>query len=224
MAQAGIHALLGAATRKIMPKRDWLMLGIILGSLFPDLDNYALAIATVAKLNTDNLHRTFTHSLLAILVAVLVFVIVAQVSKQPRWTNLGLGLGIGISLHIALDLLIWFNGVELFWPLGGWINFWESVKPPSWFTKLLDPAEFLFFALFFAWLAKIAQAHKTNSDFIGTLQFWMIAMFVLLVVFTPLAYVMSKGFLTIFGVFYLVSITAAFVITVQMRQTIDAFG
>ena len=224
MAQAGIHALLGAAIRKITPKRDWLMLGIILGSLFPDLDNYTVAIATVAKLNTQNLHRTFTHSLLAILVAVIVFVIVAQVSKQPRWANFGVGLGIGISLHIALDLLIWFNGVELFWPLGGWINLWEGVKPTAWFAKLLDPAEFLFFALFFAWLAKAAQGQKTNSDFVGVLRFWMIAMFVLLVVFTPLAYVMSKGFQTIFGVFYLVSITAAFVITIRMRQTVEAFG
>jgi membrane-bound metal-dependent hydrolase YbcI (DUF457 family) len=224
MAQAGIHALLGAAARKITPKRDWLMLGILLGSLFPDLDNYAVAVATVAKLNTHNLHRTFTHSLLAILVAVIVFLIVAQVSKQPRWANLGIGLGIGISLHIALDLLLWFNGVELFWPLGGWFNLWESVKPPAWFAKLLDPAEFLFFALFFAWLAKVAQGRKTNSDFIGALRFWMIAMFVLLVVFTPLAYVMGKGFQTIYGVFYLVSITAAFVITIRMRQTVGAFG
>jgi membrane-bound metal-dependent hydrolase YbcI (DUF457 family) len=224
MAQAGIHALLGAATRRIMPKRDWLMLGILLGSLFPDLDNYAVAIATVAKLNTHNLHRTFTHSLLAILIVVVVFVIVAQVSKQPHWANLGVGLGIGISLHIALDLLIWFNGVELFWPWGGWLNLWEGVKPPAWFAKLLDPAEFLFFALFFAWLAKVAQNHKTNSDFLRTLRFWMVAMFALLVIFTPLAYVMSKGFQTIYGVFYLVSITAAFVITIRMRQTVEAFG
>jgi membrane-bound metal-dependent hydrolase YbcI (DUF457 family) len=224
MAQAGIHALLGAATRKIAPKQDWLMLGILLGSLFPDLDNYAVAVATVAKLNTHNLHRTFTHSFLAILVMVFVFVIVAQVSKQPRWTNLGVGLGIGISLHIALDLLIWFNGVELLWPFGGWLNLWASVTPPVWFTKLLDPAEFLFFALFFAWLAKVAQGYKTNSDFIGVLRFWTIAMFVLLVVFTPLAYVMSKGYQTIYGVFYLVSITAAFVITIRMRQTVEAFA
>ncbi len=224
MAQAGIHALLGAATRNIAPKRTWWMLGIILGSLFPDLDNFAVAIATVAKWNTQNLHRTFTHSLLAVLAAVLVFAIVAQVSKQPRWANLGVGLGIGIGLHIALDLLIWFNGVELLWPLGGWLNLWESATPPAWFTKLLDPAEFLFFALFFGWLAKAAQDHKTNSDFIGALRFWIIAMLVLLVVFTPLAYVLSKGYQTIFGVFYLVSITTAFVITIRMRQTVEAFG
>jgi membrane-bound metal-dependent hydrolase YbcI (DUF457 family) len=224
MAQAGIHALLGAATRRITPRREWLMLGILLGSLFPDFDNYAVAIATVARLNTQDLHRTFTHSLLAILAALIVFTIIAQVTRQPRWASLGVGLGIGISLHIALDLLIWFNGVELFWPLGGWLNLWESVKPPAWFATLLDPAEFLFLALFFAWLAKAAQDHKTDSDFMGTLRIWTIAMLVLLVVFTPLAYVMSRGFQTLYGVFYLVLLTAAFVITIRMRQTVEAPG
>jgi membrane-bound metal-dependent hydrolase YbcI (DUF457 family) len=224
MAQAGIHALLGGATGKITPKREWLLLGIVLGSLLPDFDNYAVAIATVAGLDPHNLHRTFTHSLLAILVVVAVFFIVAQVSRQPRWASLGLGLGIGVGLHILLDLLIWFNGVELLWPLGGWLNLWEGVKPPAWFAKLLDPVEFLFFALFFAWLAKVAQTQRTDSDFAGALRFWMIAMLVLLVIFTPMAYVMSKGFLTIFGLFYLVSLTAAFVITIRMRQTVEASG
>ncbi len=224
MAQAGIHGLVGAAVCKVTPRREWLMLGIILGSIFPDLDNYAVAVATVAKLDAHGLHRTFTHSLLAILATVIVFFIVAQVRKQPRWTNLGVGFGIGIGLHIALDLLIWFNGVELLWPLGGWVNLWEGVEAPQWFAKLMDPAEFLFFALFFVWLAGSARAHKTNQDFWGKLRGWTIAMFILLVVFTPLAYLMSKGFLTIFGLFYLVALTAAFVITIRMRQTIEALG
>lgn len=222
MAQAGIHALLGAATRKILPKGNWLMLGIVLGSLFPDFDNFTVAVATVAKLNTHGLHRTFTHSLLAVLSVMAVFIIVAQVSKQSRWANLGIGLGIGISLHIALDLLIWFNGVELLWPLGGWINLWETVLPTAWFVKLLDPAEFFFFAVFFAWLAKMAQEYETNADFIHVLRIWIIAMFILVVIFTFLTFVMSKGFQTVFGVFYLVSLTAAFAITIRMRQTVEA--
>ncbi|HSF81162.1 MAG TPA: metal-dependent hydrolase [Anaerolineales bacterium] len=222
MAQAGMHALVGTLARKVSPKREWLMLGIILGSLFPDLDNYAVAIATLAKLDTHGLHRTFTHSIFTILVAIAVFFVIGQVSKQPRWTTLGLGFGIGIGLHIALDLLIWFNGVELLWPLGGWVNLWAGITPPEWFAKLLDPAELLFFALFFIWLASAARQHKTNTDFLGKLRLWTIAMFLLLVVFTPLAYLMSKGFLTIFGLAYLVSLTAAFLITIRMRQTVEA--
>ena len=224
MAQAGMHALVGAMSRKATPKQEWLMLGIILGSLFPDLDNFAVAIATVAKWDTHGLHRTFTHSLFAILTALAVFMIIALVNHQKRWRSFGIGFGIGIGLHIVLDLLIWFNGVELLWPFGGWVNWWENVNPPTWFTKLLDPAEFFFFALFFVWLAKRAQAHKTNSDFIGSLRYWIIAMLVMLVVFTPLTYIMNQGFQTIFGVFYLVSLTAAFVITIRMRKTIEAFN
>jgi membrane-bound metal-dependent hydrolase YbcI (DUF457 family) len=224
MAQAGMHALVGAAVRKVAPAREWLMLGIILGSIFPDMDNFAVAVATVARLNTQGLHRTFTHSLLAILTAVVVFLVVAQMRKSPRWANLGLGFATGIAMHMALDLLIWFNGIELLWPVGGWVNLWEGVKPPVWFSKLLDPAEFLFFALYFAWLAKAAQDKKTNTDYLRVLRVWIIAMSVLLVVFTVLNYAMSKGFTTIFGLFYLVSITAAFVITIRMRQTVEAIG
>ena len=222
MAQAGMHALVGAAVRKVAPNRDWIMLGIILGSLFPDLDNYTVAVATVAKLDTHGLHRTFTHSLFTVLVGFALFWGFAQVRKQPRWFNLGLGLGAGIGLHILLDLVIWFNGVELLWPLGGWVNFWEGVTPPAWFAKLLDPAEFLFFGLFFLWLAQVARTHHTDAAFLGWLRGWSIAMFVLLVVFTPLAYLMSKGLQTIYGLLYLVSLTAAFVIAIRMRQTIAA--
>jgi len=224
MAQAGMHALVGMAVRKITPKREWLMLGIILGSLFPDLDNYAVAIATIAKLDTLGLHRTFTHSLFTILAVIVVFFIVAKFLMQSRWTNLGLGLGIGIGLHIVLDLLLWFNGVELFWPLGGWINLWEGIKPAEWFAKLLDPAEFLFFALFLIWLTKVAQDYKTDTDFLGKLRIWIIVMVVLLLVFAPLAYIMSKGFLTVYGIAYLVAISATFIITIQMRQTVEAVG
>lgn len=221
MAQAGIHALVGVAACKVVPKREWFILGIILGSIFPDLDNYAVAIATVAKLNTSGLHRTFTHSLFAILVAMVLFFIVAQLLQQPRWANLGLGFGVGIAMHIGLDLLIWFNGVELLWPFGGWVNLWEGVKPPTWFATLLEPLELLFFALYFGWLGKAARAYGTNIDFLGTLRLWTMAMVVLLIVFTPLAFIMNRGFLISFGVVYLISITAAFVITIRMRQTIE---
>jgi membrane-bound metal-dependent hydrolase YbcI (DUF457 family) len=221
MAQAGMHALVGVAVRKWIPDREWLILGIILGNLFPDLDNYAVAVATVARLNTHGLHRTFTHSLFTILAAMTVFFVIAQVRRQPRWTNLGVGFGLGIGMHIALDLLIWFNGVALLWPWGGWVNLWEGVEPPAWFATLLDPVELLFFALYFVWLAKVAKDQHTNADFLGALRLWTIAMLVLFIVFTSLAYIMSQGFLTVFGAVYLISITAAFIITIRMRQTVE---
>src|SRR5512141_245779 len=162
MAQAGIHSLIGAAVRKWTPERTWLMLGIVLGSLLPDADNLAVAIATVAKLPTAGLHRTFTHSLFTVVAVIAIFYLVGALVKQPRWNNLGLGLGAGILMHILLDLVLWFNGVAVLWPIPSWINFWNGVTPPPWFEKINLSAEFLFFALFFLGMAALARRHRTD--------------------------------------------------------------
>ncbi|MDH4135113.1 MAG: metal-dependent hydrolase, partial [Anaerolineae bacterium] len=157
MAQAGIHSIVGTAVRKWTPDRVWLMLGIVFGNMLPDADNLAVAVATVTGLPTEGLHRTFTHSLFTVAVVVIAFYIVAWATKRPRWGNLGLGLGIGILMHILLDLLIWFNGVEILWPIPSWVNLWSNVTPPEWWSKLMMPAEFLFFALFFVLLDVTAR-------------------------------------------------------------------
>jgi membrane-bound metal-dependent hydrolase YbcI (DUF457 family) len=221
MAQAGIHALVGTAVRKIAPKGEWIMLGIILGSIFPDLDNFAVAFATIAKINTQGLHRTFTHSIFTILTAIFLFFLISRLSKQTRWMNFGLGFSVGIGMHIILDLLLWFNGVELLWPIGGWVNLWENIPGPIWFMKIMDPLEFLFIGLYFSWLLKEGQIKEENLDFLPKLRLWRILMFVLLIVFLPLAYLLSKGFLTFFGIAYLFAITTAFVVTIRMRKTIS---
>ncbi len=226
MAQAGIHALVGAALRKITPRRqvrEWLMLGIVLGSLFPDLDNFAVAAVTLAKVQPAvPLHRTFTHGVLAAVLAAAVFAVVAWARKQPRWANLGVGLAVGIGLHAVLDLLLWYNGVELLWPFGGWVNLWQGVTPPDWFAKLLDPLEFLFIGLYFLWLAGHAWEHKTDAAFQRPLRVWTAAMALLLLIFTPLAYLLGKSYQTIYGLFYLIALTAAFAITIRMRRTVEA--
>ena len=113
MAQAGIHGIVGAAVRKWFPNKRLLMIGIILGSITPDLDNFAVAVATLTGRSTHGLHRTFTHSFITIAALMIISYLVGLIAKKPDWGSLGLGLGIGIVLHILLDLIIWFNGVEL---------------------------------------------------------------------------------------------------------------
>ena len=193
MAQAGIHGLIGTAVRKLTPARTWLMLGIVLGSLLPDADNLAVAVATLFKRPTEGLHRTFTHSLLAVLLVVIVFYLVGLFTKQSRWTNLGLGLGVGILMHILLDLLLWFNGVAILWPFPSWVNLWSGYTAPPWFDKLMMSTEFLFFALFFLGLASIARKHNTDQEYLGKLRIWTWIQVILFVVFTILVYVLQKG-------------------------------
>ena len=224
MPQAGLHGLSGMAVRKFTGKREWLLLGIILGTMLPDMDNLAVAVATVAKIDPHGLHRTFTHSFFFVIAIVLVFYLIGQLRNQPRWSNLGLGLGSGVTLHILLDLLGWFNGVFILWPLDYELNFWRNAQPPAWFMVLMDPAEMLMFAVYLYALGAWARNYGTNADFQPKLFNWMIFELVLFLLFAPLAYVMDSGFLTIFGALYLFSLFMVFFVTIRMRDTVEAAG
>jgi membrane-bound metal-dependent hydrolase YbcI (DUF457 family) len=221
MAQAGIHSVLGVAVKKWAPAREWLPLGIVLGSLLPDADNLVVAVATAVKLPTEGLHRTFTHSLFTVLTVVAITAVIARLTRQPHWKNLGIGLGIGILLHILLDLLIWFNGVEILWPIPSWINLWSGVTPPLWFDKLMMTVEFLFFALFFLSLSSLAYRQGTNLGYLPKLRIWTWIQFGLFVIFTVLVYTLPKGFMIPYGLVYLLSLGLAIRVTFRMQQTVE---
>ena len=222
MAQAGMHAMVGMVARKFTNTRQWLLLGAILGSFIPDMDNFGVAVATVMKMPTAGIHRTLTHSIFFVLAVVAIFQQIGQVRKDARWANLGFGLGAGILLHILLDIFLWFNGVAMFWPFPLWVNIWANTTAPVWFMKFMDPAEFLMFGGYLWALSNWAARYKTDGDFTGKLRMWMILEFALFVIFTPLAYIMAKGFATIFGAVYLFSIMMSFSVSIRMRKTIEA--
>lgn len=222
MAQAGMHGLVGMAVRKIAGKKEWLLLGLLLGSVIPDMDNVGVAVATLMKLPTEGIHRTLTHSIFFGAAVVFLFYIISKLKKDIRWNNLGVGLGLGILFHSLLDLLLWFNGVAIFWPVPFWANLWAKITPPEWFMKFMDPAEFLFFALFLWALGSWARKFGTDSGFMKTHRIWLILEIAFFVIFTPLAYLMTKGFLTVFGAVYLFSLFMTFFVTIRMRNTVEA--
>jgi membrane-bound metal-dependent hydrolase YbcI (DUF457 family) len=224
MAQAGIHSIVGLAVRKFSPTKKWLLLGIVLGNLFPDADNIAVAIATLMGKSTEGLHRTFTHSLFFVAIIVILFYVIAVATKSSKWGNLGLGLGIGILMHIILDLLIWFNGVEILWPIPFYLNLWTNFEMPVWWSKLMMPMENLFFLLFFLLLASTARKYSTNGNYLSKLRIWTWVQGILFLLFLFLVYSMDSGFMTIFGAIYLLSLGLAFGITIRMRDTIEAFA
>jgi membrane-bound metal-dependent hydrolase YbcI (DUF457 family) len=221
MAQAGIHGIVGVGVRKWLPKREWLMLGILLGNLLPDADNLVVAAATVAGWSTAGLHRTFTHSLFTVAAIIALFYAAARITRRARWGNLGLGLGIGIVMHILLDLLIWFNGVEILWPLPSWVNLWAGVSPPGWWSQLMLPVEFLFFAAFFIMLGQMARRQGSDADFLPRLRVWTAVQAALFVVFLVLLYTMESGFMTPYGAVYLLSLGLTCSVIIRMRQTIE---
>jgi membrane-bound metal-dependent hydrolase YbcI (DUF457 family) len=224
MPQNGVHAIVGIVSRKWMPKREWLLLGMVLGNMFPDLDNLVVAYATLAKLpNPEHYHRTFTHSVFTIIAMVLLFYIIAAITKNEKWKNFGIGFGAGIVMHILVDLVLWFNGVELLWPIPFELNFWSWFTTPAWLKILLDTGEFLAFGLYFLLLGSLAMRHGTDADRQRTSKTWAYIELALFVLFTALFFIVgTKGLqYQVFGGLYLLSLIASIVITIRMKQTVE---
>jgi membrane-bound metal-dependent hydrolase YbcI (DUF457 family) len=224
MAQAGIHGLAGMAVRKLAPRKEWLMFGIVLGNILPDMENLTVAIATITGRPTEGLHRTFTHSLFFVAAIFLMGYLSARALGDSRLGNLGMGLGVGVLMHIGLDLLVWFNGVEILWPIPSWVNLWEGVSVPGWLSKLLMPAEFLFLGLFLWVIIARARQIGGDADQIRLARFGVVVMMVLFVVFTVLVYTMELGFMVPYGGAYLACLGLVIVVVVRMRDSVDYPG
>lgn len=225
MAQNGIHAIVGIASRKWMPKKEWLFLGVILGNMFPDLDNLVVAYATLAKLpDPEHYHRTFTHSVFAVIAMVILFYLVAAFTKNEKWKNFGIGFGAGIVMHVLVDLVLWFNGVELLWPLGSELNFWNWFVMPAWLKILLDTGEFLMFGFYFLLLGSLVVRYGTDLDHSRSLLMWAYLQFTMFILFTLIFFGMgAKGLqYQVYGGLYLLSLLLGVVITIRMKSTVEA--
>ena len=86
----------------------------------------------------------------------------------------------------------------------------------------MEPAEFLCFGLYLWLLGSWARKANTDGEFLKVLRLWTWLEFTLFVIFTPLAYLMTAGFLTIYGAFYLFSLFMTFFVTLRMRKTVAA--
>jgi membrane-bound metal-dependent hydrolase YbcI (DUF457 family) len=194
---------------------------VILGNLLPDADNLLVAIATLTGSSTEGLHRTFTHSFFSVIALLLVFYVAGVVTGKKPVINLGVGLGVGMVMHILVDLLVWFNGVQILWPLPFYVNLWAEVSPPAWFSKLMMPIEFLFMAGYLWVLGSWAQKAAADPVPRSRLRVWIGLLLVLFVVFTFLVYSMEAGFMTPFGALYLIMLGLVAWITIRMRHTIN---
>jgi len=225
MPQNGIHAIVGIVSRKWMPKKEWLLLGVVLGNMFPDLDNFVVAYATLAKLpNPESYHRTFTHSIFTIIATVILFYILGALTKNEKWQNFGMGFGSGILMHIVLDLVLWFNGVELLWPIKFELNFWSWFVMPAWLKIFMDTGEFLAFGFYFLLLGSLAIRYSTDVNRRGSSKVWACIEFALFVLFTGLFFIIgTKGLhYQVFGGLYLFSLIVAIMLTIRMKQTIES--
>src|SRR5579871_1682039 len=178
MPQNGLHGLVGLwaarASRRAVPSNllPPFALGIVLGSMLPDVDMYPVGIATAfgAKFDIYAVHRTAAHSLLLILAVLAVGLCIPR-RRPGRATALGLSLG--FATHALLDIFFWFAPIDLFWPLHDVlpnvrfvdpINLWSAVHLPGWAISLRDSFEFGAFALYLLALRRVIRAVAVNDD------------------------------------------------------------
>jgi membrane-bound metal-dependent hydrolase YbcI (DUF457 family) len=194
MPQNGFHGLVGLAVAKGVTPRapaaaaQPLAVGITLGAMLPDIDMYPTAV--VFLLGRPDLiyvmHRTLTHSLLAILIVAGLGAVLRRRSTAGAWACWGLSLG--MLTHVFLDAFFWFAPLDLFWPLSHLppgkpvmpvIDLWSSVRPlpavlgkPDLLVNLREACEFAAFALYLMTLRRVTRRANTPAGACAGLGRW----------------------------------------------------
>ena len=112
------HALASfALSRAFFPRRRWpLFLGMLIAGTLADVDFLSVLFGPAVYFTA---HRTFTHSIPALLVIVIVALLFTRYfgGKQPEpLPTLLLPLSIAAAFHLVLDLLQ-SEGVAILWPV-----------------------------------------------------------------------------------------------------------
>jgi len=229
MPQPGIHAILAVAARTRISTRRWFPLGLALGSLLPDADSYAQADGVLVQgLDAHTAealyHRTLTHSLFfAAGLAVLLYLLSLVRGGEPlRLFGAGLATGMAV-FHTLPDVLAWFDGVGVLWPLWS-VNLWSWFEPPEIVVKLLRAANFWAFALYFAYLAGLARRSGKNLEYLSRLRRYTYLLAALGAVFTALAFLLpTPAYNLPDGAAYLfLGYPMCLWVTWRMRETIEA--
>ncbi|MEW6309130.1 MAG: metal-dependent hydrolase [Bacillota bacterium] len=231
LSQAGLHGIAGLYAGKLCKQanRGWLVYGLVLGSLLPDADFFLLGPLYLFSTKLGlMMHRTFTHSLLALVLVWAFFGLTAK--RGDTWVAFGKGILAGVALHMSMDVLTWFSGIDFLWPLGFFgvpstINLWTWFHPPRWLSNLLGAMDYPAFAAFFMVLAHSARKQETNLDFLPRLKVYTTILWVLAAVFTALAFVLGGLFdIAHYALFILIFFPLTLHVVVKMRQTILRFG
>ena len=226
MAQAGLHAAVGNQMRKIIPYEKRLFPALIFGSMLPDLDIIVVAIASIfypINQAEELFHRTFSHSFFTLIFVFLIFAILSEIKKRTVLKSIGKGIALGMLTHLLIDTLIWFNQIDLLWPLPLQpVNLWHFWEAPPLVFQILLALEFFCFR-WYAWFL-ITQHIKTPGNqtwFVKYLNKWkkwedyIFLLFIILVIWNP------PFFKILFGIAYIPSLIMALFSTYMSRNALE---
>jgi len=104
-------------SKKKLSHLTWLF--ILFGAILPDID---FLINWIFNLH---IHRTFTHSILfVVVISLLIYAFMRIFKSKSSAKDLALAIGIGIILHLLIDLLA-APGINLLWPWNLYISYFS---------------------------------------------------------------------------------------------------
>ena len=225
MAQAGLHAYLSLKSKKWIPDKKY-FISFIIGSIIPDIDIIICALASYYIPINDAVyyfHRTFSHSIITIAVIYLGFLIAYELKKNESILNYAYGFVAGMLFHLLIDIFLWFNYVDLFWPLPiPPINIWMNIQIHESIINFLFALEFIFFRFFASKLIDIIINNPLkNGYYIKYLSHWMKIEIIMLFIFIFTIIIIPNMKLAIFGIFYIPSIVMLIYSVWNLRDSIN---
>lgn len=203
--------------------------GLVLGNIIPDADFFLLGPTYFFNSSLAlSMHRTWSHSVL-VQGVVCLLLLWLWARSDPARRGFVKGLWIGMLMHCAADVLMWFSGIDLLWPLGHWgvpsrVDLWAWFTPPGWLSNLLGAFDYLAFALFFAYLARVAVQRGVDLDMVRRVRVANRALYGLLAVFTMLSFVLARspGLYNVldYAFFIVVFLPVEIWVLLRMRETI----
>lgn len=216
-------------------KAKGLKYGFVLGALIPDVDFFLLGpMFVIPALNNYalSMHRSWTHSLITMVVVVGLIWLFAGGQRRDYVRGFALGLGGGILTHLVADVILWFGGIQVLWPLGyvgihQELNIWANLyQPPRVVSNILGALDYPAFGLYYLWLAAVARKAGTNAAFLGRLKFFTVLQWIFTVIYLALAvYMRDMGMLfdiAHYAAFILVFFPICLYVTAKMKETIYA--
>lgn len=193
MPQNGLHGLFGLASARGLARfapadyRSGWVGGLVLGAMLPDIDMYPTGVAFLLgrKDLVYVIHRTATHSLVVVALAIVAALLWRWRRPGPGWMVLGLALG--SAGHAVLDVFFWFTEIDLFWPLSHWppdspflpmVDLWQGQRMEGLAYNIREACEFAAFALYLRMVqVAVRRFDETDRELAG-MKKWEIALWV----------------------------------------------
>ena len=211
MALSGTHAYISILIKNKLSYGKWFFVSFLFGSIIPDVDYFFSKIHLLLSVPKfiNLLNKTFAHSIITVILVYLILLIIYEINKNKNYLHIANGVLFGMSFHILLDIFLWYDKIDLFWPLPiEHIHIWNNITLTKNLSIFILALEFIFFRVF-AWqsINSILDHPGKNRYFIKPLTFWMKSQLYYIIIFIISSYFISLYYVyIIFFIGYLPSL------------------